>query len=198
MDVDMLEARRSEKDFFSRHDLQYVDKVEFLSRQSRKKQRTYGYLMFLREKDRAGKIITDIEGYEKAFLETVELYKTKGLDETLGLQFEMRSAVAVVEENIKKQNNDQLMADMLTLRRNEKDYIMRQDVAYQTKLHDNEKILQNHLAASKLPDNVKADINAKLIVYTAAFDKIVDIDARIASKNGRIHNLRPCDRARNR
>jgi len=27
MDVDMLEARRSEKDFFARHDISYVDKV---------------------------------------------------------------------------------------------------------------------------------------------------------------------------
>ncbi len=86
---------------------------------------------------------------------------------------------------------------MLTLRRNEKDYIMRLDVAYQKKLHDNEKILQNHLAASTLPQNVKDDINAKLVVYTAAFDKIVDIDTKIASKTAEFTTLCPCDRTLN-
>jgi methyl-accepting chemotaxis protein len=72
---------------------------------------------------------------------------------------------------------------------------MRQDVSYQKKLHDNEEILKNHLAASKLPQNVKNDINAKLIVYTAAFDKIVDIDAKITSKTAEfttfVHAIEP-------
>jgi methyl-accepting chemotaxis protein len=71
---------------------------------------------------------------------------------------------------------------MLTLRRNEKDYIMRTDVSYQTKLHDNIKILQNNLAASKLPQDVKDSINADLLIYKSSFDKIVDIDSKIASK----------------
>ncbi|MCZ7384548.1 MAG: methyl-accepting chemotaxis protein [Candidatus Methanoperedens sp.] len=196
MDVDMLSARRNEKDFFARHDLTYVNNVKAsVVNVTKDAQAIQALDVPKEEKDKAGKIITDIEGYQKAFLETAELEKTKGLDETLGLQFEMRSAVAVVEEDIKKQNNDQLMADMLTLRRNEKDYIMRQDVAYQTKLHDNEKILVNHLAASNLPQNVKNDINAKLITYTTAFDKIVDIDAKIASKTAEfttfVHAIEP-------
>jgi methyl-accepting chemotaxis protein len=84
---------------------------------------------------------------------------------------------------------------MLTLRRNEKDYLMRQDVAYQTKLHDNLKILQNNLAASKVPQDVKNDINAKLNVYAADFDNIVNIDAQIASKTAEyttyVHAIEP-------
>jgi methyl-accepting chemotaxis protein len=189
LDVAMLEARRSEKDFFARHDLSYVEKVKASVEDVKRDALEIQALDVPQErKDMAANVITEIQGYEKAFLETAELYKTKGLDETLGLQFEMRSAVAVVEEDINKQNNDQLMADMLTLRRNEKDYMMRQDVAYQTKLHDNENILQNHLAASSLPQNVKDDINAKLLVYTAAFDRIVDIDAKIASKTSEFTN----------
>jgi len=196
MDVNMLEARRSEKDFFLRHDLSYVDKVKASVLNVRKNAEEIKALDVPQErKDMADKVIVAVEGYEKAFLEDVELYKTKGLDETLGLQFEMRGAVAVVEEEIKKQNNDQLMADMLTLRRNEKDYIMRQDVAYQQKLHDNEKILQNHLAASTLPQNVKDDINARLLAYTAAFDRIVAIDADITAKTteftNKVHEIEP-------
>ena len=139
MDVNMLEARRSEKDFFARKDLTYVDKVKASMVIVKKDAEDIQTLDVPQErKDMSAKMITASDGYEKAFLETVELVKTKGLDETSGLQFEMRSAVAAVEEDITKQNNDLLMANMLTLRRNEKDYIMRQDVAYQKKLHDNE------------------------------------------------------------
>jgi methyl-accepting chemotaxis protein len=189
MDASMLEARRSEKDFFARHDLTYVDKVKASVANVKKDAQEIEALDVPQErKDMAAKVITDVQSYEKAFLETVELVKTKGLDETKGLQFEMRSAVQAVEAEVTKQNNDLLLANMLTLRRNEKDYIMRGDVAYQTKLHDNEKILKNNLAASALPQNVKDDINAKLLVYTAAFDKIVGIDAKIASKTAEFTN----------
>ncbi|CAG0985402.1 MAG: methyl-accepting chemotaxis protein [Candidatus Methanoperedens sp.] len=196
MDVSMLEARRSEKDFFARKDLSYVDKVKTSAELVKKDaQDIQNYDILQERKDMAAKIITATDSYEIAFLETVELVKTKGLDETQGLQFEMRSAVQAVEADITNQNNDQLMADMLTLRRNEKDYIMRQDVSYQKKMHDNQIILKNHLAASKLPDNVKADINAKLVTYISAFDKIVDIDAKIASKTAEfttfVHEIEP-------
>ena len=196
MDVDMLSARRNEKDFFARHDLSYVDPVKtFVVNVAKDAQDIQALDVPQDDKDIAAKIVVNIEGYQKAFLETVELDKTKGLDETQGLQFEMRSAVQAVEADITKQNNDQLLANMLTLRRNEKDYIMRQDVAYQTKLHDNEKILKNNLAASNLPQDVKDGINAKLIVYTAAFDKIVDMDAKIASKTAEfttyVHAIEP-------
>ncbi|MCZ7382974.1 MAG: hypothetical protein O8C64_15565 [Candidatus Methanoperedens sp.] len=196
MDVDMLSARRNEKDFFARHDLIYVDNVKaFVANVTKDAQAIQALDVPREEKDRAGKIITDIAGYDKAFLETVELYKTKGLDENSGLQLDMRNAVHAVEGDITKQNNDQLMADMLTLRRNEKDYQLRGDATYQTTLHDNEKILVNHLAASKLPQNVKNDINAKLIVYTASFDKIVAIDAGITSKTAEfttyVHAIEP-------
>jgi methyl-accepting chemotaxis protein len=196
MDVDMLEARRNEKDFFVRHDLKYVDAVKGSVVNAKKEAEGIQALDIPQsEKDASGKIIIELTGYEKAFLETVELVKTKGLDETMGLQFEMRGAVAAVEEDITKQNDNLLLANMLTLRRNEKDYLMRQDGIYQTKLHDNEKILQNNLAASKLPQDVKDSINADLLIYTASFDKIVDIDSRIASKTAEfttyVHAIEP-------
>ncbi len=196
MDVDMLSARRNEKDFFARQDLTYVDNVKAsVVNVTKDAQAIQALDVPQEEKDRAGRIITDIAGYQKAFLETVELYKTKGLDENSGLQLDMRNAVHAVEDDIKKQDNDQLMADMLTLRRNEKDYQLRMTTDYQKTLHDNEKILQNHLAAGKLPQNVKDDINSKLLVYTASFDKIVAIDADIALKTAEfttyVHAIEP-------
>jgi len=183
MDRDMLQARLSEIDFFSHHDLSYADAVKAnVANVTRDATDIEALDLPQDDKDRAAKIITNAAGYQKAFLEAVELSKTKGLNENQGLQLELRTAVHEVEADITAQNNDQLLANMLTLRRNEKDYMLRGDVSYQTTLHDNEKILKNNLAASNLPQNVKDDINAKLLIYTTAFDKLVDSDANIASK----------------
>ncbi|MCX9012235.1 MAG: methyl-accepting chemotaxis protein [Candidatus Methanoperedens sp.] len=196
IDVNMLEARRYEKDFLMTHDLSNVDKVTKATDNVSKISEEIKKLDVPQErKDMADKMIVLIGDYKKGVLDVVQLSKTKGLDENSGLQNDLRTAVHGVEDDIKKQSDDLLMADMLTLRRNEKDYLLRGDVSYQKTLHDNEKILQNHLAASKIPQNVKDDINAKLLVYTAAFDKVVNIDAQIASKTNEykdtVHQIEP-------
>ncbi len=196
IDVKMLEARRSEKDFFARLDMSYVDKVKVATDGVKKDAEDIKKLDVPQErKDMADKAIILVGDYNKLFLEVSELYRTKGLDENSGLQGEMRAAVKVVEEDINKQKDNLLLADMLTLRRNEKDYLMRGDLSYQKTLHDNEEKLKSHLAASKLPQNVKDDINAKLIIYTAAFDKIVTINTQIASKTAeftdKVHQIEP-------
>ncbi len=54
MDVSMLEARRSEKDFFARHDLAYVDKVKASVAEVKKEAGEYRHLMSPR-KERTGR-----------------------------------------------------------------------------------------------------------------------------------------------
>ncbi len=196
IDINMLEARRSEKDFLMTMDLSNVDKVTKATGNVTKYSQEIKELDVPQErKDMADKMIVLIGDYEKLFLDVVQLQETKGLDANSGLQGELRTAVHGVEDDIKKQNDDRLMSDMLELRRNEKDYMLRGDISYQKTLHDNEKILQNDLAASSLPQSVKDDINAKLLIYTGAFDKFVSIDAQIASKTkeykDKVHQIEP-------
>ncbi len=196
INVEMLDARNSEKDFLARLDISYVGKVTNATSDMKKDSEDIKKLDVPQErKDMADRMIVLTGEYEKQFLNVVQLYKTKGLDENSGLQGELRTAVHGVEDDIKKQNDDKLLADMLQLRRNEKDYMLRGDLTYQKTLHDNEIKLQNDLAASKLPQGVKDDINAKLLVYTSAFDKFVDINKQIATKEsefrGAAHNMEP-------
>ena len=83
MDVAMLEARRSEKDFFARSNLSYVDKVKTSVGSVTKNAQEIQALDVPQErKDMSAKVITEIEGYEKTFIETVELYKEKGLGQS--------------------------------------------------------------------------------------------------------------------
>lgn len=183
VNVRMLEARGSEKDFFARKDPAYADKVILATADARKNAEDIKKLDVPQEtKDMAEKVVQLTWEYENRFLEVVQLYKIKGLDENSGLQNELRTAVHAVEDEIKKQNDNLLMMDMLELRRNEKDYIMRGDAEYQKTFHENEKILKAHVASSKLPQNVKDGINSRLSVYVAGFDRIVELDSQIASK----------------
>ncbi|CAG0997050.1 MAG: methyl-accepting chemotaxis protein [Candidatus Methanoperedens nitroreducens] len=196
MDVNMLQARRSEKDFFARLDLTYIDKVKASVANVKKEAQDIQELDVPQErKDMAGKVITAIEGYEKAFLETVELHKTKGFDESSGVQLELITKARDVETEIKNQGDSLLYAEILELRRNEKNYIIRNEVSNQKTLHDNEKILIKDLAASKISQDKKDIINEKLLAYTATFDKLVTIDANIASKTAEfttyVHTIEP-------
>lgn len=196
INVSMLEARRSEKDFLMRLDVSYVDKVTIATAEVRKNAEDIKKLDVPQErKDMADRIIVLAGEYDKSFLEVVQLYKTKGLDENSGIQDELRTSVHAVEDDINKQKDSLLLADMLQLRRNEKDFLLRGDVAYQKTLHDNEKKLVDDLAASSVPQNVKDDINYKLKTYTADFDKLVVITGQIAEKTNEfrdvVHQIEP-------
>jgi methyl-accepting chemotaxis protein len=126
MERDMLQARVFEIDFFSRHDLSDVDAVKAnVVNVTSDAANIQALDLPQDDKDRAAKITTITAGYQKAFLEAVELSKINGLNQNLGLQLELRNAVHDVEADITAQNNDQLLSDELQLRRNEKDYMLR-------------------------------------------------------------------------
>ncbi len=196
MDVAILEARRSEKDFFARNDLSYVDKVKASAANVTKYALEIQALDVPQErKDMSVKVITEIGGYEKAFLETVELYKEKGMDDNSGLQNQQIVAARDVETVLKAQNDYMLRMDLLELRRYEKNYVIRKDEASIKNFHDTAIVFKKDISASKLSDNIKDDVIAKLNVYTAVFDEIVAVDVKIASKTKEftnyVHTIEP-------
>ena len=183
INVNMLEARRYEKDFLLHLDTGYVDKVTEATARLKKNTQEIKELDVPQErKDMADKISILAGQYETMFLEGVQLYKTRGLDENSGLQGELRTAVQGIEDEINKQKDSLLMADMLQVRQSEHDYLLKEDPSYQKTFHDKEKILLKDIAASNIAANAKDDINTRLFVYSSTFDKIVEINSEIASK----------------
>jgi len=196
ININMLEARRSEKDFLMRLDPSYIDLVTKAVSQVRKNALDIKNLDIPQErKDMADKIVPLIDRYNAEFLDVSQLYKTKGLDENSGLQGELRTAVHAVEDNINKQKDGVLMADMLQMRRNEKDYFLRGDAASQKTFHDNEKILLKDVSSSNIPQDIKNDISAKLLIYSSSFDKVVELDKEIVMKEtayrDTVHKIEP-------
>lgn len=183
INVKMLEARRSEKDFLVRQDPIYVDKVMIATAAIKKDAEEIKKLDIPQErKDMADKMILLTGEYEKMFLGVVELYKIKGSDDNSGLQNQQIVAARDVETLLKTQNDYMLRMDLLELRRYEKNYVIRKDEASIKAFHDSVIIFKNDISNSKFSDNIKDDVNAKLLVYSSVFDKIEAINKEMAGK----------------
>ncbi|HEY9205404.1 MAG TPA: methyl-accepting chemotaxis protein, partial [Candidatus Methanoperedens sp.] len=183
MQIKMLEERQYALQFKMLHDVNSADKAVQSGTEVRKIAEEIKRMDIPQErKDMADRVILLSTESEKLLLEHVELVRVKGVDENSGLQNELGTAANTIEGLIRRQGDDLLLADILQLRRDEKDYMLRGGDEYRNKFHDDEKILATDISASKLPRKARDDINAKLLIYTSAFDRLADINNRIDSK----------------
>jgi methyl-accepting chemotaxis protein len=171
----MLMQRRNEKDFLARNDLQY--KKKFVKNFTILEQRVKS----LREAvTSAGLDLTQIDALEKSFvnykntfLSLTAIQKKIGLHSEDGLYGSLRDAVHQAETKIKALADQQLRADMLQLRRNEKDFMLRLDIKYLTKFNNNiERFLQN-LVQSEHSSTNKDYIKSSMQLYQNGFAELV-------------------------
>lgn len=75
------------------------------------------------------------------------------------------------------------LANVLMLRKHEKDFIIRQDTSYVYKLHSQAELIKNQLAKSNLPTSRKKRTTEIVNNYESKFDSIVFYDKIIGLKN---------------
>ena len=179
----MLRLRKDEKDFLARNDASYIARFD----------ENYDELVGDLDQVVSSPLIHDapisyssriqnnistlkqyLQEYRQDFLHIVELQTQVGLSETQGLRGSLRSAVHDAEESIKSFNNSQLEAAMLTLRRNEKDFLLRSDEKYVTRHSNNVDNFLTLLAASTLMDSDQANIKANILAYQQGFLALVE------------------------
>ncbi|MCL7413266.1 MAG: methyl-accepting chemotaxis protein [ANME-2 cluster archaeon] len=187
LEIAMLQARRSEKDFLMRMDTSYISKVNNQVDDIVEDAQLIQQLdITTKQRNDAREIESLAKEYGVLFNQVANLYIERGLTEDSGLQGDSRDATHEIEAVIEEKNIDgsinQLQVDMLQMRRNEKDYLARLDVTYQTQLHDNQKLFLQHLEDSSLSQVEKDQIKRLLNAYVSEFDKIVKMDAEITSK----------------
>ena len=181
IDVTMLTLRRNEKDFLARKNLKYQNK--FNKNFSILKER------IVTLKDDAIKANLDtqkittlsesFDNYQKRFNDLVEMQKSLGLNKTDGLQGRLRSAVHDAEELVTALNNQLLRADILQLRRNEKDFMLRLNLKYLDKFDKSFAIFQEDLSSSQLSAAAKKEIEDSMAVYSKTFREYVNHNSRI-------------------
>jgi methyl-accepting chemotaxis protein len=175
MEIQFLNIRRAEKDFLLRKDEKYIQRhkeaVEKLTQLTKD-------LSVFEEKfpaivDEKEKFLTAFDDYVQAFNTVHETQVKIGLDEKSGLVGTLRKAVQGVEEIVKTQNQMALENLMLTMRRHEKDFLMRKDPKY---LEDMKKRHEKFLAvlnASLIDGATKKTITDLMATYQADFSAAV-------------------------
>ena len=171
--IELLEARRSEKDFIIRSDEKYA------ARQVELAKSITGNLDALKARLQAGEqqelaqktdgVRAGFETYAKNFAALADARRKLGLDENSGLEGVLRGSVHNIEDKLKEFDEPKLNADMLTLRRHEKDFMLRRDVKYADQLKASAGQFAATLSHTNLPAAAKDDISQKLANYQKDF-----------------------------
>lgn len=169
LQVQMLQLRRSEKDFLLRKDIKYRNKFDT----------TYKKALHLFSDMEKRLIIAGIsteellviksslQNYQKLFEELLNNSVVKGLDKDSGTYGSLRSATHLLETSVEAMNDFESLSLLLTLRRHEKDFILRNDEKYLNRLTSVAETL-----SSRLPN---ANTRNLLSAYVSEFNKFVDI-----------------------
>ena len=128
----VLELRKHEKDFLMRRDLGY--EAEFTKTMGNLEKKLDRLEAGVRQMgfDAAGigTYRQALKTYSDAFKATVAAAKAVGLDPSSGLQGSLRSAVHEAQTALEAGKSNLLLKDLLTLRRDEKDFLLRLDMKY--------------------------------------------------------------------
>jgi len=172
----MLTLRRNEKDFLARNKLKYQQKFH------QNKGQLTGTLKTLRELlgtyklsniEDMDKLDEYIQNYTASFDSIITLQQKIGLDHQKGLRGQLRKAVHDAEDQLKTLNLTQQTADMLMLRRNEKDFIIRKNLKYLDKYNKNFDILISNFTQLNIENSTREKILQDMQNYKKGFHELV-------------------------
>jgi methyl-accepting chemotaxis protein len=177
---DMLMLRRNEKDFLIRNDLKYRD--EFVK----------NYEMLQVNITRLGELLegnhvfienyqslkNTIDNYASSFKSLVRISIQIGLDKNLGFRGQLRDSVHRAETVFKQADNDRLLNNMLTLRRNEKDFIIRKEKQYIEKFKDNYAIFIENIQYSDFDEQYKQQLLNDVKDYNNNFLQLTKLNIK--------------------
>lgn len=168
----LLTLRRHEKDFLGRQDLKYKEK--FQDTFNELNGLLSGITVDQKIKKEYDRVIANFESYRETFFKLVDLYQQIGLSQDTGLRGALRTAIHTVEEETNRLNILSIQKDMLQLRRNEKDFIIRNDEKYVGQFQDNINVFLEHLASQQISDEDKNKISTLVNDYKAKFLELVE------------------------
>lgn len=170
IEVQILQLRRNEKDFIMRKNNQYFDKfkqriallntdIDSLSTELNSIGRSSADARQLKEK---------LAEYQEIFTQLVNTQQTMGLDSQSGLYGKLTEAVNSAEKTIGSMDYHALSI-MLSLRRSEKNFMLRLDDKYVKEFQNNFVMLNMIMNQSRIPNMQKTVINKALRLYQNAF-----------------------------
>ncbi len=173
LQVDLLDARRLEKDFLLRRDLQFVTRHGEVSKAIQSN------LASLRASAQAlgqsglakqvSSIIEAFGAYTKHFATIVSVQKELGLDQKSGLEGALRASIEAIEKKLNDFDDPRIEVAMLMMRRHEMDFMLSQDPSYGEAMKKGAIEFQRSLLTASFPPTIKQDLAQKLNAYQRDF-----------------------------
>jgi methyl-accepting chemotaxis protein len=178
LSIEMLEARRNEKNFQQRRNESYAKShAELVVTINR----DFDRLQMLTQAGGMGDLSEKIRlahdgftSYARDFAALVSAEVKLGLNETLGLSGSLRAAVHDIEAKLKEIDNPRSTSWMLMMRRHEKDFMLRRDQKYVGELKKAAAEFSKSLAVAEIPSALTAEITLKLEKYQNEFSAWAD------------------------
>jgi methyl-accepting chemotaxis protein len=181
--VSVLELRRNEKDFLSRKDIKYSQQFQQYLNLTQTQINSLAE-NFINIGIRLPELVTMrniLEDYQTSFVEVVRLQKAIGLNPEDGLYGKLRTAVHAVE-TLLGDNEYKLRGEMLQVRRNEKDFMLRLDDKYVERLVKNVAKLDSSIKTSSLSSTKKQKLTNLLQTYEEAFKELASTQKSLGYK----------------
>lgn len=115
-----------------------------------------------------------LSDYKTQFNTLVAMQQNIGLHPKDGLYGELRGAVHNIETLLKEQDNYQLLADMLQLRRSEKDFMLRYDIKYLDRFNSGIDTLKANIEDSYIDYETQSKLQGFLAEYKGKFANLVN------------------------
>lgn len=182
----MLMQRRNEKDFLLRKDLKYNEKFD--KNFTILEQRVNSLILSVEsvgiESTQISILKNTFLSYKDSFHNLIAMQKIIGLNPKSGLYGSLREAVHQAEADIHLLKDDKLLVNMLQLRRNEKDFMLRQDLKYLEKFNQNVDTFLQSLSQTKHSSGSKNNIQNLILLYQNRFVDLVK-NAQIKGLNSK-------------
>jgi CHASE3 domain sensor protein len=174
--IDLLEARRSEKDFLLRRKDEYADKQNAAVAAASKDLKILRRLVDPQNQAAVDRAVAQVGRYADQFSAVSKIAHTVGLDENSGLEGTLRGSVHGIEELLGggtvsqiSDANAHLNAAMLMMRRHEKDFFARLRPTYLDQMKKAAEDFQQILGQSSMPSDQKSEVTQKLASYQRDF-----------------------------
>lgn len=178
--ADILQLRKHEKDFMARKELKYIEQYNNgfsrLSNDLRLLENTFIALSL--DLSELSTVMPVLKEYNEKFHQFAKAQQFIGLHPKDGLYGELRTAVHNVEELIGR-DDYKLLSGMLQLRRNEKDFMLRYDEKYISRLQGNVAQFILDVNASNFESQRKVKIVELVSAYEQAFNNLAQAQKQL-------------------
>jgi len=185
--IELLTLRKQEKDFLSRSEIKYLNqfKITFNSLMQNLNEIVENCKKNNLKTNEVDKLIQIVRRYDTDFTKITQTHQRIGLTHELGLRGQLRHSVHEAEALLKQFSEIQLLADMLMLRRNEKDFMLRRNDKYIAKFEKNYRIFKQHLQHSSLNETSKKHIMDKMRPYHSMFLEFTQAEKKLGLTENR-------------